>query len=351
MVIFFLDRLALSSFGLAMAVNEFSAAVDDPCLVARRSDPALITRMNLRPIGLWQALTDRRRVWHIDDMFAPFCLSMTLLGLLLGRHVVICPHGMLDRWALRTRRFRTKLAILSLINITARVGKLYIHALNPQEARKARLLLSHARQINTVPNAIPRDILESRSTLAGHSPTGPQLVIGCMSRIARKKNQIALVDLAVGLRQMRPEVFALCEFRIDGAVEDETYVAEIVDAIAKANLGGQIRLGGPVSFEKRGEVLASYDVFFFPSKSEGMPYVVLEAMALGRLPLVSSTSSSGFVAGYGGLVYRDIDEAIALLPASREALEARAPDTARFIADYGPGHFAAFLEDCTMRAA
>jgi glycosyltransferase involved in cell wall biosynthesis len=124
-------------------------------------------------------------------------------------------------------------------------------------------------------------------------------------------------------------------FRIDGQIEDAAYADALAFEIARQSLGDKMTLGGPVAFEDRAACISAYDIFFFPSKSEGMPYVILEAMALGVAPLASHQSSCGFVRDYGGRVYRSIEAATAMLPTGSSGLADWRVDTEAFIKAYG----------------
>lgn len=332
-----------SAFGLATAVKEFSAATNAPKILARKTDDRLLAGSGLRPVGVLSTLLGRDLVWHIDDLFAPFCLVMAVLGLLSGRIVVVCPHGMLDRWALRNGRARMKRAALQALNALARVGQLHVQALNAAEARKVRALVPNARRIEVIPNSVPADILAMRKKLPRRNPrTGP-IVVGYMSRISPKKNQMAMIFLAAHLRQSAPETYAEMVFHIDGQVEDATYAETLTTEIARLSLEDKVTLGGAVAFDDRAACLSEYDIFFFPSESEGMPYVILEAMALGVPPLVSYRSSCGFVRAYGGRVYRSIDEAAVVLPTSRSGLANWMVDTEAFIKVYGIENLKSFF--------
>lgn len=344
-MIFFLDRFNLHAFGLAVAVREFSAVLDSPGLVAWKIDSALVARSNLRSLSAWTVLINRDRSWHMNDMFAPLCIVMTCMGLLTGRQVILCPHGMLDRWALRSGRYRLKRFVIGLINLLARWGHLSIHALTSSEQRKTRILFSNARRSEIIPNGVPADILSlALLSDADASTKGGSIMIGTFSRVSPKKNQIALVELAYRMRATRPDLFEACKFRIDGFVEDSDYMEQVRDAIAQHGLEASFECGGPIRFEERGALLQGYDILFFPSKSEGMPYTVLESMALGILPVVSQTAACGFAAPYGAIIFCDVAEAVFALPGNRTELRARAINRSAFLSDYGTARLSAFLK-------
>lgn len=343
-MIFFLDRFDNSSFGLAVAVREFASVLDRPYLATCQIDTKLMARSNLRPVTVWAALRGRDRNWHMNDMFSLLCIVMTCLGLLTGRRVIICPHGMLDRWALRSGRFVLKRRVLGLINALARVGHLSVHALNRAELRKANLLLSNARRSEIIPNGVPNDIMALARASSNRPCRDGRIVIGSFSRISPKKNQMAMLHLACHLRTNRRKLFDACSFRIDGQVEDQAYMDQIRAAIEENELQDRVTIGGPVAFEDRGALLQEYDIFFFPSKSEGMPYVILEAMSLGVLPVVANTAACRFAEPYGAIIFRDLDEAASALPSDRAALKACAIDRSAFLCDYGNECLRTFLK-------
>jgi poly(glycerol-phosphate) alpha-glucosyltransferase len=289
-------------------------------------------------------MRDKNDAWHVNDMFSPYCLVMSAVGLLAQRDVVICPHGMLDSWALNNGHTWFKYAALRGLNVLARFGRLHIHALNADEYAAANRMLSNARRSEIIPNAVPSDILGIRDSFPDRATRCGPIIIGCMSRISPKKNQVAVVDLAVRIRHSRPDLFEAFEFRIDGQVEDTEYAQELENRIDSEGLRQNIIMGGNVPFEKRAACLAGYDILFFPSKSEGMPYVVLEAMALGTMPLVSCTSMCDFVKPFGGKVYQDLNDAIAGLPQNREDLQHNGLNVDWFLEEFGTRKLHAFMD-------
>lgn len=119
------------------------------------------------------------------------------------------------------------------------------------------------------------------------APTGNQLV--CVGRLCEQKAQLLLVQAAAELvRRGR-------EFRLVFAGDGEMR-AEIDALVARLGLGARIRITGWISSEQvRAEILASR-ALVLPSFAEGLPVVIMEAMALRR-PVVST-----FVAGIPELV-------------------------------------------------
>lgn len=99
---------------------------------------------------------------------------------------------------------------------------------------------------------------------------------------------------------------------------------EVVETRALARqLGVSAEIRDWLSFEERDELLASAHVFVLPSRDEGLPMALLEAMAHGLVPVVSPVGSIGDVVqdGENGLLVPPGDEA-----AIRRALQSLLAD-------------------------
>jgi glycosyltransferase involved in cell wall biosynthesis len=113
--------------------------------------------------------------------------------------------------------------------------------------------------------------------------------IVCVGRLSEPKGQLLLLQ-AVKLLHERG---LYCELVLAG---DGEMRAEIERAIAENELGDRVRLTGWISSEQvRSEILASA-AMVLPSFAEGLPVVIMEAMALRR-PVIST-----YVAGIPELV-------------------------------------------------
>jgi glycosyltransferase involved in cell wall biosynthesis len=157
-----------------------------------------------------------------------------------------------------------------------------IIAVSPEEARAAvRVGLGESR-IALVPNGVgparltPRD--DARRALG---VTPDHLVIGFVGRLVDQKAPDVLIKAFAQSAQSAPHA----RLALVGAGPLETEMrnlAQTLDASDKILWLGE---------RDARTVLAAFDVFAISSRKEGLPYVVLEAMAAGK-PVVA-TSSAG----------------------------------------------------------
>lgn len=111
----------------------------------------------------------------------------------------------------------------------------------------------------------------------------------CVGRLCEAKGQLLLVEAAAQLRSKGLEFDLVLAG--DGPLR-----AEIEAAIKRHDLGGSVRITGWISSDSvRAELLAAR-ALVLPSFAEGLPVVIMEAMALRR-PVLST-----FVAGIPELV-------------------------------------------------
>jgi glycosyltransferase involved in cell wall biosynthesis len=115
----------------------------------------------------------------------------------------------------------------------------------------------------------------------------PRLV--CVGRLSADKGQLLLIEAVNRLRQKtRPFELVLAG---DGEMR-----TELEKLVARYGLGGQVRITGWISSERvREEILAARGLVL-PSFAEGLPVVIMEAMALRR-PVLTT-----YVAGIPELV-------------------------------------------------
>lgn len=171
----------------------------------------------------------------------------------------------------------------------------------------------------------PRDPVVALTTGAG----AQELIVGFSGRWAEEKDPLGFIDIATRSSQLP------ARFVMTGA---GVMRAEIEAKLRDANLPeGRFHLAGEV-----GDVvpwLRSYDVLLLPSRLDGRPVVVLEALALGvpviasrvgALPELIEHGKNGFLCAPGDV--EDFARHLALL-ANDLALLARMKEAARAFAE------------------
>ncbi|HSD85428.1 MAG TPA: glycosyltransferase, partial [Anaerolineae bacterium] len=128
-----------------------------------------------------------------------------------------------------------------------------------------------AQQIRQQADSPQGQTLRARFQLEGRHP-----IIGAAGRMVPQKDPLTFVRAAAHLKAVLPEaIFVWCG---DGELRAET-----------ERLAAQLNvpLIVPGHQENSAAIMRAFDVFVLPSIYEGLPFALLEAMALG-LPIVAS---------------------------------------------------------------
>ena len=102
-----------------------------------------------------------------------------------------------------------------------------------------------------------------------------------LSRICEHKHPIIVID-AIEKMQHRDSVV----FSLYGPIQEKEYWEKCLKKLEQIHY--QWEYGGDVPSENVQEVLAKYDVFVLPSKSENYGHVVFEALSVGCIPVISN---------------------------------------------------------------
>lgn len=260
----------------------------------------------------------RPLVVHLHGVWVAPVLAAARAAIDVGARLVVSPHGMLRREALRKSRWRKRgvwLVCLRRLLLAADA----LHVTSPLEGEDLVSLLHRCRPVlvplGIVPPAdVPRDGEGASPRRAGY-----------LGRILPIKNLDLLLH---AWRIARPEGWRLA---IDGPGSEEM-TGSLRQLADRLGIGGEVEIGGAVTIDRLGEHYAGLDLFVLPSRSEAFALTVGEALACGVPAVVTTAAPWGGVVGKGcgWSVEPSVDgiaaalaEATALPPAELEAMGRR----------------------------
>ena len=129
--------------------------------------------------------------------------------------------------------------------------------------------------VKVVPNGVPA---EARARQAARYEVAGRLRIGSVGRLSHEKGADVLLEAFGLVRLELPE----CELILVGDGRERPHLEALA---AQKGMTGQVRFSG--EREDVPALLKDFDMFVLPSRSEGLPLALLEAMAAG-LPIVAT---------------------------------------------------------------
>jgi glycosyltransferase involved in cell wall biosynthesis len=131
-------------------------------------------------------------------------------------------------------------------------------------------------RVPVIPNGVAAEHITPRAWSAGSAEIPVRLLL--VGRLVHQKGADLLLR---ALGAVQP-----AQFRLD-IVGDGPDRGLLRDLAARENIADRVQFTGWIERDRLAEYYRAADVFVFPSRIEGMPNVVLEAMAYG-LPIIAS---------------------------------------------------------------
>lgn len=312
------EILALERQGVEVvrfAVRGWSDALVDPDDLAERGKtlyllqrgikgllPAVVSNLLKRPMAFLRAAREALRLSRMSDRPAPYHLVYLAEACELVR---LCAQHQVTHLHVHFGTNPTEVALLaSLIggpefSFTVHGPDefdkpLGLHLREKIEAAKYVVAISsfgrsqlyrwcdhvHWPKVEVVHCGLEASFLEA--PLAGTFPSAPRLV--CVGRLCEQKGQLLLLEAVRQLRDLGED------FHLVLAGDGEMR-AELERFIHLHELQSRVSITGWISSERVKQELLAARTMVLPSFAEGLPVVIMEAMALGRPVL--STSIAG----------------------------------------------------------
>jgi len=139
-------------------------------------------------------------------------------------------------------------------------------------------------------------------------PAAPRLV--CVGRLCEQKGQLLLIEAVHRLARKNIQ----CELVLAGDGEMRTEIETLIDSY---KLNGQVRITGWISSDQVGQEILAARGLVLPSFAEGLPVVIMEAMALQRPVLTTYVAGIPelVIPGENGWLFPagDVDELVAAM--------------------------------------
>ncbi|MEO7673048.1 MAG: glycosyltransferase family 4 protein [Pyrinomonadaceae bacterium] len=140
-------------------------------------------------------------------------------------------------------------------------------------------------QIRVLPNAIPIDAIPEFERLQN----GRTIIF--LGRLHESKGLREIVQICKRLLEQGADFRFTC---YGTGPEQEKFTSDMT-----AVLGDKFHFGGVVTGAEKWRALRNADIFLLPSRYEGLPIALLEAMAAGCVPVISATGSVSTVVDDG----------------------------------------------------
>ncbi|CAH2406458.1 glycosyltransferase [Mesorhizobium escarrei] len=247
--------------------------------------------------GLTQALVDwKPDIVHSHGLWMHNSRSVLQWSHRTGRPYVISPHGMLDPWAVRNSRLKKYLVTKAYEAAHLREAAAF-HALCEPEAAAIRAF-GIKNPIHVVPNGVdlPKGGVGKAAPWKGRIPEEAKVML-FLGRIHPKKNLIAFISAWSRATSDRK---GTASWRLIIAGWDQGgHEQELKSLVKTLGIEKTVVFTGPLFGDMKDSAFRNADAFVLPSKSEGVPVSVLEALSYGKPVLMTTACNLDIIFYFG----------------------------------------------------
>jgi len=217
----------------------------------------------------------------IHEIYNINIIPLILLSRMMNIDIYICPRGTLSPVALSIRKFRKYLYHKIIFNNISKFVTGFI-ALNKGERKHIKKFFRNYK-ILIIPNGITKNFSFSKKhkKIINQKLKKKEILIGYLGRFDFyiKGLDILLREYSLYLRKSSQKLIRLIfigEHRKKYGFSSKL----IINKFNNFNNKNSITISGPHYKNKKYEELSKFDILIQPSRSEGMPNTVLEAMSM-----------------------------------------------------------------------
>lgn len=212
---------------------------------------------------------------HLHGMWSPFLAVAALVAHRRKIPLLISPHGCLEPWALKHKRFKKHLALKTYQGMVLRSATMFV-ATAEQELVSIRKL-RFKQPVAIVPNGVDIETVPDRT-----EPSEIKTLL-FLSRVHPVKGILDLVNAWAEVRRSDWKIV------IAGGDEDG-YRAKVEALIRHKGLESDFEFSGFVDGAKKQACFERATIFILPTYSENFGIAIAEALA-NELPVITTTGA------------------------------------------------------------
>ncbi|MFX0203238.1 MAG: glycosyltransferase family 4 protein [Candidatus Hodarchaeota archaeon] len=235
---------------------------------------------------------------NFHSSYIPFNTALARRCKQSGWPYVITAHGVMGRSAVNVKRIKKLIANLLFFRSYVRDADA-IHALTTREANEIRASFK-VKKVIVVPNGIEESLFEAPGRLLpADLGDRTNLVLGFAGRIDMYHKGIDLLLNALNIYESRSGAHR-CSLFLVGPFHTKKDERRFHLTVESLSLTKRVKVLGAKNGDEKLRYFLACDVFVHTSRFEGMPMAVLEAMALGRPCLVTTSTNVADIVCKGG---------------------------------------------------
>lgn len=281
-----LHQAAGHEVAVAFGNHDRNRELDTPNGVHRHllSWPRFSARHAITCITTLGRLVQEYDIVHIHGLWNRFTESAMTACAFHHRGFVFSPHGALDPWALQHKKTK-KIVSAALIQRPLLHHAAAVHALSQPEANDCRNFGMEC-EFTIIPNgvAILQNPTPVRGSLADFGISPEKIFVLFLGRLHPKKGLELLIPAWKQFVSDYPNYILV----VAGDDSGSGYGMTLRKLAETAGIASNILFVGGVYGIQKINLMALADCFVLPSRSEGMPVAVLEALSVGTPCIVSN---------------------------------------------------------------